>query len=155
MTTTDAPRRRTAPAPLEVIFDLRHAVLRAGLPRETAHYPQDGHPDTFHLAAWDGEGRVVGCVTFFPEPWPGEPQAKAYRFRGMGTDPSVRGLGYGAALLRAGVERAAEQGAELVWCNGRTSARGFYERGGFTAVGEEFDVPPIGPHFVFVHRTTR
>ncbi|MDX6328190.1 MAG: hypothetical protein QOI83_573, partial [Streptomycetaceae bacterium] len=33
---------------------------------------------------------------------------------------------------------------------GRTSARGFYERQGFNATGEEFEIAPIGPHHVFV-----
>jgi hypothetical protein len=37
-----------------------------------------------------------------------------------------------------------------VWCNGRTSATGFYEHFGFTAVGEEFTIEPSGPHYVFV-----
>jgi predicted GNAT family N-acyltransferase len=37
-----------------------------------------------------------------------------------------------------------------VWCNARTPARGFYERAGFAAVGEEFALPDIGPHFLMV-----
>jgi GNAT superfamily N-acetyltransferase len=148
---------RTAVTSLDDIFELRHAVLRTGLPVETAKYPEDAQPDTFHLAAWDGEGRVVGCVTFFPdsalpESWQEGGEANAYRFRGMGTAPDVRGRGYGAALLAAGIEEAAARGAEVVWCNGRVSARGFYERAGFTAVGEEFVLEPSGPHYVFIHR---
>ena len=35
----------------------------------------------------------------------------------------------------------------MVWCNARTPARGFYERYGFVAEGEEFELPDIGPHF--------
>ncbi|GGO80621.1 GNAT family N-acetyltransferase [Wenjunlia tyrosinilytica] len=143
---------RTAVTSLADIFDLRHQVLRTGMPAEAAHYPEDARPDTFHLAAWDEQGRVVGCVTFFPDPWDGAPGATAYRFRGMGTAPEVRGQGYGAALIAAGIGAAAERGAEVVWCNGRTSARGFYERAGFTAVGEEFELAPSGPHYIFVHK---
>lgn len=155
---------RTAVVPLDVIFDLRHAVLRTGLPADAARYPEDDLPGTFHLAVYDDEGdgdeggdgapgAVVGCITFFPEPWPGAPGVPAHRFRGMGTAPGVRGRGYGAALLKAGVAEAAAAGAEIVWCNGRTSACGFYERAGFSAVGEEFTLEPSGPHFVFVLRT--
>jgi GNAT superfamily N-acetyltransferase len=144
-------RMRTDVASLDEIFALRHAVLRTGLPAEAARYPEDAKEGTFHLAAWDGENRVVGCVTFFPEEWDGAPGSLAYRFRGMGTAPDVRGQGYGAALLTAGVAEASRRGAEVVWCNGRTSARGFYERGGFTAHGEEFTLEPSGPHYVFAH----
>jgi GNAT superfamily N-acetyltransferase len=146
---------RTDVASLDEIFELRHAVLRTGLPTEAARYPQDALPGTFHLAARDGDGQVVGCVTFFPDEWDGAPGASAYRFRGMGTAPHVRGQGYGAALLAAGVAEAAARGAEVVWCNGRTSARGFYERAGFTAYGEEFTLEPSGPHYVFAHMVAK
>lgn len=143
---------RTAVVPVEEIFELRWAVLRTGLPRETAIYPEDSRESTFHVAAYDDEGTVQACVTFFPDPLPGAGVA-AYRFRGMGSAPEVRGAGYGAAVLRAGLAEATVRGAELVWCNGRTSALGFYERLGFTVTGEEFTVEPSGPHFIFVIKT--
>jgi GNAT superfamily N-acetyltransferase len=143
---------RTAVVPVEEIFALRWAVLRAGMPRETAVYPEDSRGDAFHIAVYDdegGQGAVKGCVTFFPDPLPGE-SALAYRFRGMGSAPEVRGQGFGAAALNAGLREAAARGAALGWCNGRTSATGFYEHLGFTAVGEEFVLEPSGPHYVFV-----
>jgi GNAT superfamily N-acetyltransferase len=147
---------RSAVVPVEEIFPLRWAVLRAGMPRETAVYPEDARADVFHIAAYDADGAVRGCVTFFPDRPPafgGYPQgeaAAAYRFRGMGSAPEVRGQGFGAAALRAGLAECARRGAQLVWCNGRTSAAGFYEHQGFTAVGEEFVLAPSGPHYVFV-----
>ncbi len=41
------------------------------------------------------------------------------------------------------------QSAALAWCNGRSVARGFYERHGFEVRGEEFVIEGVGPHFVF------
>jgi predicted N-acetyltransferase YhbS len=140
---------RTAVVPVEEIFALRWAVLRTGMPREAAVYPEDSRGDTFHVAAYDEQGAVRGCVTFFPGVLPGD-SASAYRFRGMGSAPEVRGAGFGAAALKAGLRESAARGAEVVWCNGRTSATGFYEHFGFTAVGEEFVLEPSGPHYVFV-----
>jgi GNAT superfamily N-acetyltransferase len=140
---------RTAVVPVEEIFALRWAVLRTGMPRETAVYPEDALADVFHVAVYDDADVVKGCVTFFPDPLPGE-SALAYRFRGMGSAPEVRGRGFGAAALDAGLREAAARGAALGWCNGRTSATGFYEHMGFTAVGEEFTIQPSGPHYVFV-----
>ncbi|MFI9308199.1 GNAT family N-acetyltransferase [Streptomyces triculaminicus] len=139
---------RTALVPVAEVFALRHAVLRPGLPAGAAAFPEDAAPGTFHVAAYDERGAVRGCVTFLPEPLPGTGEP-AYRFRGMAGDPAVRGLGYGVAVLRAGLAEAASRGAGLVWCNGRTGARGFYERHGFEARGEEFTVEGVGPHFVF------
>ncbi|WP_329131775.1 GNAT family N-acetyltransferase [Streptomyces sp. NBC_01476] len=140
---------RTAVVPVEEIFALRWAVLRTGMPRETAVYPEDSRGDTFHIAVYDDAGAVKGCVTFFPDPLPGD-TALAYRFRGMGSSPEVRGQGFGAAALNAGLREAAARGAALGWCNGRVSATGFYEHLGFTATGEEFSIQPSGPHYVFV-----
>jgi predicted GNAT family N-acyltransferase len=140
---------RTAVVPLEEIFELRRDVLRPGRPRETAAFIEDGHPAVFHIAAYEPDGTLAACATFFPEQLPGEP-AHAYRLRGMASAPAVRGQGYGAGVLRAGMDEARARGAELVWCNGRSAARGFYERQGFAAVGEEFQLEPAGPHHVFV-----
>lgn len=144
---------RTAVVPVEEIFELRWRVLRPGLPRKSAIFLEDGHPLAFHMAAYgdggDGGDEVVACVTLFPEQLPGD-GAIAYRIRGMASAPEVRGRGYGAALLHAALEQARQRGAELVWCNGRTSARGFWEGQGFMAVGEEFVLEPAGPHFLFV-----
>jgi ribosomal protein S18 acetylase RimI-like enzyme len=67
----------------------------------------------------------------------------------MAADPAVRGSGYGSAVLEAGTAEARRRGAEVMWCNGRTAARGFYERHGYRISGEEFVVEEIGPHFVF------
>ncbi|GAA3065220.1 GNAT superfamily N-acetyltransferase [Streptomyces olivoverticillatus] len=144
-----APSPHTALVPVSEIFALRHAVLRPGLPAEAAAFPEDAGAKTFHIAAYDAAGAVRACVTFLPEPLPGTGE-EAYRFRGMASDPAVRGRGYGVAVLRAGLAEAAARGAGLVWCTGRTSARGFYEHHGFTVRGEEFTVPGIGPHQVFV-----
>jgi len=67
----------------------------------------------------------------------------------MATAPEARGHGFGTALLSACVEHAASAGGE-VWCNARRTAIGFYLNGGFTVVGEPFDIAGIGAHVVMV-----
>ncbi|MFI0939292.1 GNAT family N-acetyltransferase [Streptomyces sp. NPDC021020] len=140
---------RTAVVAVEEIFALRWAVLRTGLPRETAVYPEDALPGTFHIAAYDEAGAVRGCATFFPDTFPGE-AATAYRFRGMGSAPEVRGQGFGGAALTAGLRECAARGAALAWCHGRTSASDFYRHMGFERVGEEYLLEPSGLHYDFV-----
>jgi ribosomal protein S18 acetylase RimI-like enzyme len=66
----------------------------------------------------------------------------------MATDAGARGRGLGGAVLAALIEHAREHGAARVWCNARTPARAFYERAGFHVTSEEFEIAPIGPHFV-------
>ena len=129
-------------APQEVI-DLRHAVLRAGLPRETAIFSGDDDPATRHFVATSA-GEVVGCVTLLPSTVDGQP---AWQLRGMAVTPRLQRGGVGAQLLAA-VERfvASEQAPRLLWCNARVPASGFYQRHGWTIVSDVFEIPSAGPH---------
>ena len=146
------PEQRSAPPPdvrveavgVDVVLPLRAAVLRPGLSVDLARYEQDADPATVQLAAFDPDGAVVGCSTWSPDSWN---QLPAWRLRGMATAPSARRQGVGARLLQAGLERGVAAGAVVAWCNARTAALGFYRRYGFTAVGEEFEVPHAGPHY--------
>ncbi len=56
----------------------------------------------------------------------------------MAADASVRGLGHGAAVLAELHRQAALRGATAVELHAQVTARGFYERAGYTAVGEEY-----------------
>ncbi|SDN44647.1 GNAT family N-acetyltransferase [Geodermatophilus sp. DSM 45219] len=133
-----------AEVPLDVVLPLRSAVLRGGGP---AGMPGDDDPATVHLAARDAGGRVVGVVRYSPAPCPWRPDARApWQLRGMATTPGVRGLGVGRVLVAEGLARVAARGGDLVWCDARTTAAGFYERMGFTVVTGEYDKPGVGPH---------
>ncbi len=129
----------------EVTYELRGAILRPNGGEVT--WAGDEEESTFHLAARTPDGRVVGVVRFSPAPCPWRPLATAsWQLRGMATDSAVRGSGAGRALLEDGLARVAARGGNLVWCDARTSAAGFYERFGFAVVTGEFDKPGIGPH---------
>ncbi|HWL38229.1 MAG TPA: GNAT family N-acetyltransferase [Frankiaceae bacterium] len=128
----------------EVTLDLRQRVLRPHQTPEQVRAQGDGLPG---IAVFS-DGEVVACASVRPEPMPGDPRDGDWRLRGMASDPAVRGHGYGAVALRAALDYARERGARRVWCNARTGALGFYERHGFTVVGEEFDLPDAGPHYL-------
>ena len=134
--------------PLDAIVDLRHRVLRPGLPRETAVFPGDDQPTAYHFAAVDGGGSVVGCATFHPSEFDGQP---AWQLRGMATDPAWVGRGVGRRVLDAGVSAVTAVDHRPLWCNARKIAVGFYERLGWAVCSDEFDIPGAGPH----HRMRR
>ncbi|MDB1088280.1 GNAT family N-acetyltransferase [Streptomyces sp. ACA25] len=143
---------RPSVASLEEIFELRWKVLRAGHPPDAAVFLEDTHPEVVHLAVRADDGpAVLGCLTLFPDSLP-DLEVPAFRFRGMATAPDVRGEGYGVALLDAATEEAAARGGEVLWCHGRLGAQGFYERQGFTTMGEPFDIPDVGPHVVLLRK---
>jgi GNAT superfamily N-acetyltransferase len=128
---------------------VRLPVLRPGSPPEAAIFDHDDDPGTRHFGAFDGT-RLVGVATFFPEPCPVKPGKHAWRLRGMATFPEMRGHGGGSKLVAEGFRVAREGRAELMWCNARVSARGFYEKLGFATLGEEFVLPVAGPHYVMI-----
>ena len=65
----------------------------------------------------------------------------------MATSEMHQGKGLGRKLLRSAEERLEEMGADVLWCNARTKARGFYEKLGYQVMGPSFDIPEIGLHF--------
>jgi GNAT superfamily N-acetyltransferase len=128
---------------------VRHPVLRAGLPPESAILDHDDEPGTRHFGAYE-RARLVGVATFFAEPCPLKPKLPAWRLRGMATIDEMQGRGAGRALVAEGVRVATAAGAALMWCNARVGARGFYEKVGFVAVGGEFELPDSGRHYVMI-----
>jgi ribosomal protein S18 acetylase RimI-like enzyme len=130
----------------EDVRPLRQLVLRPGRPFAETAFPGDDAPGTAHFGAYRG-GELVAVATLLDAPHPDWPGERGCQVRGMASHPSVRGLGFGAAALVACAAEARERGADLLWCNARESALGFYQRAGFTVTGERFEVPGIGPHF--------
>ena len=128
---------------------IRREVLRPCGPESEIAYPGDAGESARHFGAFDGD-KLIGVATFLPEPCPDGRGTGAWRLRGMATIRPARGRGVGSQLLRRGIERASTLGVTVMWCYGRTSARTFYERHGFSAVGDEFALPHSGRHFLFV-----
>jgi GNAT superfamily N-acetyltransferase len=125
---------------------LRQAVLR---PHETVDDMAADEPSSEVLAvgAFD-RGVLIAVGLVAPD---GEPDV--WRVRSMATAPRARGNGTGTAILDALVRHAIAHGASRVWCNARTPARSLYERAGFHAISEEFELPNIGPHVVMERGT--
>jgi GNAT superfamily N-acetyltransferase len=103
----------------------------------------EGRAAESELLVAASDGRVVGCVSYFPpgakasyptdtfsEHWPSDWAA----FRLLAVDPSVRGTGAGKALTLACIERAREQGAPVLGLHTTepmSVARAMYERLGW------------------------
>jgi GNAT superfamily N-acetyltransferase len=128
-------------------WPLRKRVLRSHQEGEAVVLPGDDDPRAAHVGARDETGRVVGVASVMPERCPWAPERPdAWRLRGMATAEGLRGAGIGTRLLRAAVDHVDAEGGTLVWCNARVGALAFYEREGFTAAGERYEDPELGPH---------
>ncbi len=133
-----------APVNVDEIIDLRHAILRADLPREEAMFAGDDEPDTAHFAASDN-GLIVGCVTVMRRVYD---QQDAWQIRGMAVLESYRGKGVGAELLQRVMQYVRSANSTgCLWCNAREPAAPFYQKQGFEIVSERFHIPMAGPHY--------
>lgn len=127
---------------------MRQSVLRPHQTIQEMVYPGDDAPGSLHLAAVDEMQRIVGIASFYRNPHPLGASEGDWRLRGMAVEPQLQGMGLGGRLVRAGVDRIREHGGRRLWCNARVTAQRFYEKLGFVAEGECFDIPTIGPHYV-------
>lgn len=126
---------------------LRQAILRPHQSLDELVYTGDDDPETLHVGAFC-DGRLVGIATVLQNLCPRAAFSEPWQLEGMATRPEVRGMGYGRAIVTRCLAHAAAHGGKTLWCNGRTSAAGFYRATGFRPVGEEF-VTATGPHYVF------
>ena len=84
-----------------------------------------------HIAAFEN-GEVVGCVLLRPL------GAGVVKLRQAAVYDRCQGQGVGARLVKHAEDMARARGFEVMEMHARTFARGFYEKLGYSAVGEEF-----------------
>lgn len=135
--------------------DLRRRVLRVGVPTTEVRFAEDELEGTFHLGVLLGPGGdapLVAISTWVPRRHPDHPAVEGLQLRGMATDPSVRGTGCGSLVLHAGLGRAHQLGAGLVWARARDSALEFYLAHGFVTFGPGYtDLATALPHHDVIH----
>ena len=132
------------PISAEETLPLRLAVLRPGLPRESALFAEDSR--AVHFGAF-AEGVLVCIASLLQENLPGNTPT-GWRLRGMATAQIARGRGAGSAILQTCSDYATQRGGAILWCNARSEAAAFYAKNGFAIRGDEFEIAGVGPHFV-------
>jgi GNAT superfamily N-acetyltransferase len=116
---------------------LRRAVLRPQL-AEHEPLPGDDLVDAVHIAALDTDGIAVGTCFLYPDRCPWLPDRPGWHLRQMATAPERRGHGIGAAVVAFAIREVQARGADVLWCNAREYARGFYASSGFVEHGPVF-----------------
>jgi len=135
---------RVEDVPAEATHDLRWRILRDSRPGAPVAFPEDNRADAFHLAVRDSDGTVVAVASFSTEATPHRPGRSAVRLRGMAVDGPAQHHGLGRLLVTTVVDRLQQDSVEVLWCNARDSAAGFYARLGFDVVGDGFVLPESG-----------
>lgn len=129
------------------VVPLRARVLRPGQVTEKSVYDKDGDIESLHLG-FKCKNSIIGVCTFFLEGHEWLRATRPYRLRGMATDPSEQKKGIGRQMLLRAFSELKSRGCDLLWCNARENAFGFYEKMGFRSIGEPFEIDSIGRHKV-------
>lgn len=129
----------------EETYEIRKDVLRRNIIL-TEKNKEDLLITTFHFGGFD-DGKLIGIATFIQND-NDLFEGFQYRLRGMATLDAYQGKGIGRSVLKESIKFLKEKKVKFLWCNARTSALNFYQKLGFKAVGTEFDVYLIGPHYL-------
>jgi ribosomal protein S18 acetylase RimI-like enzyme len=141
----------------EEIQQLRNEVLWPHKTFENCILDTDRLSTTFHFGM-QIDGLTVATVTLQKEKSDklkqdslkgvsqGAVQESQYRLRAMAVREGYRGLGYGDAIVEAGLKHLSALGIEVVWCDARVAALNFYRRLQFEELEEEYEIPIIGKH---------
>lgn len=128
-------------------FPIRHKILRPGREFETCKFKGDEDEQTFHLGAMV-EGKLVSVASFYFEKCKLLEGENHFQLRGMATLEDFQRKGFSRQLLKVAFPIIKQNFCDIVWCNARVSATEFYAKLGFLKIGEEFDVPDVGPHIL-------
>jgi predicted GNAT family N-acyltransferase len=128
--------------PALVALRTRVFVDEQGVPPEIEQDDRDAA--AIHVLSRDGSGRVVATGRLLVD---GE-RATIGR---MAADAAVRGRGHGAAVLAELHRQAVLRGVREVELHAQVTARRFYERAGYVAVGGEYEEAGIR-HVTMVKR---
>ena len=125
---------------------LRHQVLWPHIENvENCVIDIDNRVDAIHLGTFDGE-RLVSVGSLFEMRSDKLEHRFQYRLRAMATDPDFRGRSAGKILINKAVEILEGLNCEVLWCDARLHATGFYSSLGFKKLEEIYQVKNIGPH---------
>lgn len=132
---------------------VRHAVLRQGKPIDACVLPQDDLDTTFHFGLYY-KNQLAGVCTLVADQSPLFNDAIQYRLRAMGVLEQHQGLHFGKQLLTHGVDFLKTKNIDRLWFNARLVALNFYKNNGFKTIGNQFDIPDVGPHYT-MHKSLK
>lgn len=134
--------------PAAALYSIRQAVLRPGRALAECVFEGDTSEKTFHLGL-SMDGNLIGVASFMQNSNPLFKEADQYQLRGMAVLSQFKGQGFGASLLIEGEKRLKNLASKpFLWFNARDHAIGFYEKFGYKAIGQKFDVPGVCQHIV-------
>lgn len=111
---------------------LRQEVLRIPLGLNLYDEDLERERDQWHFGLFDDNGQLIGCAIVVPL------SSNEARIRQMAVAADYQGRGHGRAILEELERRLTAMGFRHFVLHARQSATGFYEKLGYSPVGETF-----------------
>jgi ribosomal protein S18 acetylase RimI-like enzyme len=126
---------------------VRHPVLRPGKPIETCHFEGDDLPTTSHFGLYF-ENQLAAVISAFKVQNKLFSEENQYQIRGMAVLEEFQKKGFGEELLKHCENEIKLKKGNLIWFNARETAVGFYKKSGYEVLGDQFEIPDVGPHYI-------
>ena len=127
------------------ILPIRNEILRPKEILDDYKFEGDSDESTLHLGAYI-DGRLSSVATFIFENHANLKAEIPVRLRGMATLPKYRCKGLSKALIETALASVKQNQCDVLWCEAREKAIGFYESLGFQPHSDMFEKKFIGPH---------
>lgn len=128
-------------------FEVRHPVLRSGKPIESCHFDGDDFSSTKHFGLFENE-ILAGVISLFKQGNAAFANDNQFQIRGMAVLENYRKRGFGEELVRHVEIYVNRQNGKLIWFNAREVAVKFYRNLGYEIIGNAFDIPDVGTHYM-------
>ena len=128
-------------------YFIRHQVLWQHKSFDDCGIDIDDQAGAFHLGAYKGD-ELICVASFFKQNQVKFSEQHQYRLRAMATLSSAQNTGAARALLNTAFKILKDKDQNLLWCDARIIATGFYEKLGFEKLGDTYSIPIIGLHYL-------
>lgn len=128
-------------------FRLRSDILRPSGMAPYKGIEGENLETSFHVGAYFDDN-IISVVSFIKNSSDLFDELSQYNMRAMVTDPNYRGQHAGSQVIEFGINELIKRNVKLLWFNAREYAIEFYEKNGFTTIGEKFMIPDICMHKV-------
>ena len=132
------------------VFDtiiVRNPILRPGKPIETCHFEGDDLLTTAHFGLYV-ENQLAAVISAFKVQNKLFSEENQYQIRGMAVLEEFQKKGFGEELLKHCENEIKLKKGTLIWFNARETAVGFYKKSGYEVLGDQFEIPDVGPHYI-------
>lgn len=128
-------------------YPIRQVILRPNRPLETCFFGGDELETTFHFGLFYKD-KLVGIISLFKNDNPLFQEENQYQIRGMAVLEQYQKYGFGKMLVQHSEKFLYEKNISFIWFNAREIAVNFYKKQGYEIIGNAFDIPDVGMHYV-------